>query len=126
MPEQFNQYTMYTYMANLSQQNELQDNRILLDIRNLEQTSGYYDVDKRVQSIFGDVNGIHTFNYPEHELQVIVYKKNSIILISAKQKDKNVFEKAWVHTNGNTPPDPENGLLQAFEEVTKTKITIKQ
>jgi hypothetical protein len=89
---QFNQYTMYSYAA--SEFKTACDDKILVDLKRLDNLTEFDEVVDFVNKVFGEVDRYKTFNYP-NDIIVAISREENKIVVGAKQNGKQIFGQGW-------------------------------
>ena len=95
---EFNQYSMYSYMAGDFKSST--DGKILVDLKKLGSLKKYDEILDFITSTFGDIGTGKELEYP-NDIKVHLQKHGDLIIVAATQNDKQIFGTAW------EPPDEE-------------------
>ena len=95
---QFNQYSMYSYMA--GDFKSATDGKVLVDLKKLGSLKKYDEILDFITTNFGEIGDGKELEYPNN-VKVQIDKIDDLIIVFATQNDEQIFGTAW------EPPDKE-------------------
>ena len=95
---QFNQYSMYSYMA--GDFKSATDGKVLVDLKKLGSLKKYDEILDFITSTFGEIGEGKELEYPNN-VKVQIDKIDDLIIVLATQNGERIFGTSWL------PPDEE-------------------
>ena len=89
---EFNQYSMYSYMA--GDFKSATDGKVLVDLKKLGSLKKYDEILEFITSTFGEIDSEKELEYP-NDIKVHLQKYGDLIIVAATQKDKQIFGTCW-------------------------------
>ena len=89
---EFNQYSMYSYMA--GDFKGTTDGKVLVDLKKLGSLTDYDEILNFISTTFGDIGSGKELEYP-NDIKVHLQKYGDLIIVAATQKDKQIFGTCW-------------------------------